>query len=344
MLRTIQNRYSLPRLLSFVSSNNGSAVTASWGALLGTYSRPSQGVNRLTLNSPHFHRLPVLVCSPGAGASLGGYGVLGADPTRSVLDPKALDDGGSAEDEILHSLCLGWLSSTTDIWPKRQIHTVFNQPRYIGLAVTGAASPTISIGKADATVALTGATAGDYTITFNRPFNTVPNAVVTLSGASGGARIESITRSTVRVICGSPAGAAAHKSFNLHVLGSDSMVEQHDLRRAVKATHVKPELIGFHISVAGGTPSLTIGSNDASVVDDGVGQFTVTLGSDYKRDASLRTLIPIATATNRVHLASIDHDSFQLNCTDAAGSAEDPTDVQGIILAYGVADSEYYQG
>ena len=247
MLRTINNRYLLPRLLSFASANSGSAVTASFGALLGTYSRPGAGINRLTLGT-NFHRAPILVCTPGSDGSLGGYGVLGADPTLSVLDPKSLDDGGSAEDAVLHSLCLGWLSDSTDFFPKQQIHTVFSQPRYLGLKITGAASPAVAIGAADATVALTGATAGDYTITFNRPFNQVPNVVATLSGAAGGVRISTVTRSSVRIICGSAAGAAAHKSFHLHVMGSDSLVEQHDLRRAVKATHVKPELIGFHIS------------------------------------------------------------------------------------------------
>jgi hypothetical protein len=324
--------------LSFTSANDGANVTASIGELLGTYSRAAAGVNRLTLSSPVFHRAPVLIASPGSDATLGGYAVLGADPTYQVLDPKTVADDGVAEDAIIHSMCLGWLSDSTDIVRKQQIHTVYSQPRFIGMMITGSASPTMTVGAADATVAMTGATAGDYTITLNRPFNQVPVVVASRSVAAGGVQIGAVTRSTIQVLCGSAAGAAAHGSFNLFVMGSDSLVEQHDLRRAVKATHVGPELMEFHITVTGGTPTLTLGGDYGTVADTGTGVFTVTLTTP-----KARRLIPVCTASNRVFTSSEDTDSFIVNCGDQAGTAEDPTDVQGLILAYGNAD-QYYQG
>lgn len=337
MLRTIQNHYLLPRLLSFQSSNDGADVTPSIGALLGTYSRPGAGINRLTLNAPNFHRRPVMVCTPGSDAALGGYAVLGADTTTQVLDPQLLDASGVADDGILHALTLGWLSGSTDYYQnKQQIHTVFDRPRMIGFRVEGGATPTLSIGSADAVVQLI--TTGDYMIVFNKPFNRVPNVVASLASTAGGIKIQQVSRQLVRVRCTNASGTLTHNDVNLLVMGSDALVEQHDLRRAVKATHVKPELIGLHISVSGGTPSLTIGSEDASVADTGTGVFTVTLGKTFARN-----VIPVATASNRVHTTSEDENSFVLNCTDDGGSAEDPTDVSALVLAYGDAN-EYYQG
>ena len=96
--------------------------------------------------------------------------------------------------------------------------------------------------------------------------------------------------------------------------------------------------MGFISPVAGGTPSITVGSDYGTVTDNGTGDFTFTLST-----AKARALIPVCTANNRVHTDSEDSDSIQILCTDASGSAEDPTDIQGLILAYDDAN-EYYQG
>lgn len=339
MLRTIMNRHTLPRLLAFSSANDGAAVTPSFGRGYGTYTRPAAGVNRLTL-AENFHRAPVLVSALGSDGALGGYPVLGADPTLSVLDPKGLDAAGADDDSILHSLCLGHRSDSTDLYALRQsIRVGLDRPRYIGAKVTGGAAAVYSIGYPDF-LSLTVNGVGDYTLTFRKNFGLTPIVVPTLVGTAGGIKVGTVSNSSVQILTSTAAGAAAHRDFYLHICGTLSTHEHFTKRRALKATHLEPELIGLHISVSGGTPSLSVGGGYGTIADDGVGEFTFTLTTTPEKK---RELIVIGNANNRVHIANSDTNSFEIKCSDAAGTLEDPTDVNLLVLAYGQAD-EFYQG
>jgi len=336
MLRTLQTNYLLPKLIGSTSTNDGVDVTASIGALLGVFGRPGAGLNQLVL-STNFHREPVTVYSPGSTATLGGFASINITPNVAIIRSITSNASGVAEDNTIHMITLGFMSNSTDYVPKQAVHTVYDRPRAMGLKITGGASPTVAIGAMDATVALTGAAAGDYTITFKRPFNRVPVVVACLSGNSGGVKIGTVTRSTVQILCGDISGVAAHRNVHLFVLGSDSLVEQHDLRRNIKVPHRKPEIIPIYVEVTSGVPSISIGSDYGIITDNGVGDYTLTLTK-----ARARTLIPIFSSYYRLHTNAEDTDSVQILVTSAGGSAQDSS-FQGFILAYDDAN-EYYQG
>lgn len=337
MLRTLKHGYLMPELIGFRSDNDGAAVTASFGALLGTYSRPAVGINRLALTKS-FHRAPLCVSTPGAGVTAGSYAVNQAIPAIAQLNPQVLKDAdGLGEDGLIHSLCLGWMSDSTDPAALKQ---AVKCPLYSGRLYTGqfdASAAKFVLGQGGFKSVSAGVTDGDFTFYFRKGFGVTPVVVATLVGANGGIEIAEINREYVRIKTFNVGGTATNIDFNIFIY-STVLLDEHTLTRlSLKTDCRKADLHGFRITVTGGTPTLSIGGDYATVADTGTGVFTVTLTK-----ASAKQLIVLANASNRCYVDSVDTDSFVVNCTDNAGTGEDPTQVD--IFALSTEDSnEYYQ-
>jgi len=337
MLRTIEERHQVPRMLAYRGLHTGGGVTPEFGALHGAYSSAAVGVQRLVLGT-NYHRAPVVVASQD-NTIAGGYPLITSGATITQIDIGAKNHLGAAVDTRMHSIMFGWMSDSTDLVRPQRIRTVLDRPRYLGLEVVGGVSPSLAIGSADASI--TRLSAGRYQITYTTSFGIAPSVVGISKDAALSVEVETASDNVSAIISLNTAGqVATDGNFYLHVMGTDSVTEHARLWRAVKATHLKPRLIPLQISVAAGTPSLSVGGDYGTVTDLGVGNFRVTL-----TDPAFRNLIPVATADDsRTYIENVDTDSFELVHTLADGStANDPGSVNCLALAY-YEGNEYYQG
>lgn len=346
MYNVVKHPYLRGRLLATKSTKASSTFTFGRGQNDAAWAANGTGVHQATLDDVP-SRVPVAVAGIDDDIADGGYAALNADPTKLVVELAGLGAGGSGDDGTLHSFILGHFLEDNTRMPSNSFQRLLtSRPgcALIPFKVQGTSTAQILIGSQDATLVDNGT--GDYTLTLKRGRAGDIVAAGTLIGSAGGIKVVAPSNDTINVQTFDAAGSAADRNFYLFVFVTDT---DQDIGRGfheLVAPHRKPRLECFHLTITGGTPTLTVGDSGTDVTDPNSG-ITDNGAGDYSiayRDGFAREPVVIAIANNRVHVhSSSDKDTLRLLTTDASGSGAEATDVHVLALGWDDAD-EYYQG
>lgn len=355
MLRALKHAFTSPRLLAFKATSAGGACTVNIGQD-DVYSAASSSTGRSYLTLGDVFSRPGIVCGSPGSPSIGASGALliEADPTISLLS-LLTHDGTNPDDGVCFALALGYDSLLTDYHTLRNSsedyigenaknvpHTVkssWNAPRLEIFKITPhATTPVINRGGGKAT--LTRNNAGDYTITFKRPFasDNVVAAACVISASAAGHHIVSTSALSVRVLVNVAGTGSDANPFYVVVKGSDNPQYGARHRRTARISERLPRLIAGHIAYSGGTPSIVCGTGDFTLIDTGTGQVTVIPTQSFAGEPILlgnQDAAGLVTAEPGAAKDGWTYDMF-----NGAGAATDPADLH--FMAFGYDDAVEY--
>lgn len=102
------------------------------------------------------------------------------------------------------------------------------------------------------------------------------------------------------------------------------------LQRSVKADQRNVVMKCFKILDTAGTPTLSVGSTDGSITDNGVGDYTITFASPLDRAMAAHVTPMQANAIAYVHALSAS--AITVKVTEADGSTADDSSVLVTVI------------
>lgn len=296
MLRHISHSFISPRLIAF-RYDGGASITNKLG--IGDFTFTRNGADNLAyldLLSP-FSRNPIVVAAVGTNVADGGYpyiDIATAAPTGKKFYLGTLDASAAADAGTVYGLILGHDNTDTHAHGVRcaKVVTTRHKPRIMGFSLTDAGFVASVGGETQAAIVNSG-TAGENTLTFNTAFasNDVI-AVCSQNALDGSCLVESIGAKTLSLKAFDATGAAADKTVDVIVVGFDTLTDHGGQRQPLFGTMISQRLLGFVVDGTG-TASITIGGDDATLVDNGAGNYTLTFTHEFAR-----TPIVVATGYN----------------------------------------------
>ena len=325
MLRVLRNPFPQARLRAFqVTTTNSPSIAVDVGDDdLSASSRSAAGKVALTLLHKHA-RGPVLVGAPGANIANGGFVCYDTDPTGTVVTLEALGAAGAGDDGTFYGLELGWDydSGSDGLTPQTVRHS-----GNVDILVAGivASDGTFESNLGEMLFSVSKTATGVYALTlkhFTASRNILPVAVVPIASAQKSARVTAVSASGFTVSTFSVAEAAEDNKFAFLVAIPRNPYEALGTQKDVLSTGIEPTISGIRVTAAGGTPAIALGLDDTIVADNGTGNYSIGLDSDFDFPGSF-VAIPIAK-DNRAQLADSPYPgSINIKVFDAAGVAAD---------------------
>lgn len=344
MLRAIKHAFASPRINAFKATSLTGACTVGIGQDdVYSAASASAGKSYLTLRET-FSRAPIVVATPvKAVDNVSGAALIDADPTISLLSLKN-HDGTNPLDGALHAFAIGYDSDDSSYygWGRQNapfsLKSSWNAARFEVFEIEYN-DPTIvvNIGSHRATVTRNGA--GDYTITFKRPFasDNVVVGVSALADVRAQAFVVSASATAVRVFVGIAGTGNDDLGVMVVVKGSDNPQYGYGHHKTARASDRLPRVVAGHISYSTGTPSITKGTGDFTVVDTGTGILTVDFVNPFARSPVVLVSQDIA---GNVVVFDYDVDGLILNAFNNSGVLADPGDLH--FMAFGFDDTNEY--
>ena len=332
MLRSIQLRHPEPRVVAFNLTHTAGAPTLTRGEGDASLTDNGTGDTTLTLKDP-FARTPLMFVTPTVAIGDGSIGNIVSSDNNDVRI-KTSDSAGSGTDGNCHVAAFGFDSSLPGRIKNGKFSLTHNFIAGIlaGFTVDGTGTAAITSGKFQGTLTDNGT--GDYSVALKRKLGQSPIVLATATKATAAvANLVSASNSAVAIKTFDAAGAAVDSAFDFIVIGSSGKDKSGKHRRVIECPQRKPRIELFRITVTAGTPVLTIGSGGASIVDNGVGDYTLTFTQKFAR-------VPLAIANaDSTHIVTT-HPSvksttaLQLNAWTNAGVAVDPGIIDILVLGY----------
>jgi hypothetical protein len=326
MLRTVMTDRFRPRLMAFgYTTASGSPVFSQGDDDLASSTDNGAGDTTLTFLEP-FARVPVAVLSAGSGVATGAFGNINAVSTASAARLLTKNSAGSNADGLCHGLIYGWDSADT-------INTACDvSVKNTGLAprllpITLSAPSTLVEGKY---LASASAVSEVTTLIWARAFQRAP---IIIGCATTLGNTVNITSSSVSgaVVCQYDSdGSATTGGMHLFVLGWDRENRIGRRRMSLKVPQLAPRMLAFNITVTGGTPVIT-GYDGATITDNGVGDFTLTFTKAFLRAP---VVVASSSGSGAVAVTASSTTACTVKCSNAAGSAQDPTTVGVLVVGF----------
>lgn len=352
MLREVRHPHVGLRIIpfSFTLSAGTPTLVAGLGSLAMTDG--GVGVYTLTANRAFMARPGVLITrnqsSLGAAEGMARFDVRGSNSTNAAFRLNALnDDAGAAEDCGINGLIIGTdaqSNQSEDIVPYQKVKCEWDRAVIIGGSVQGSI-PQVDIGKKDFSVTKNGT--GDYTVTFLRPFGS--NPIITVN--SWTACSCKILRDTAGdlsptqcrlLFTNIDSGAAEDAIFNIMVLGTLSTMPQHNVRSVLQNTQRKPRLLYFEVNPSAGTSTISIGGKDATLTDNGAGDFTLTFTTPFARQPVAVAQGMLADTTdNDAIIISQTASAIRIKCCNISGGAGLDGEKVGVLVLGSDDATEY---
>lgn len=323
MLRAINTTRLSTRVIGYqVTTTAGPSISAGiFPDEASSLSRPNAGRCIATLRN-QFSRAPIVLATPGVGASNGSYVHISGDPSITTIDTQLLTEAGAAQEGTHNVLVVGYdqLDSIRRPATVGKVYAGARDPILLGIKFAGA-SGVVSLGKSVCTVVRNGT--GDYSLTFKPGFGQIP---VILPGAEGGSglvcRVSEQGPTSCRVLCHT-IDAVATDPTNVHLLvyGTASYFVRGGRRdKLLQTQNRRARLIAFRVDYTAGTPAIVIGGGDATLTDVGTGVCRITFASPF-----VGAPIVLANAFNAraVNVTSVSATSVDVQIVSAGGSAAD---------------------
>lgn len=340
MLRALKHAFVSPRLLGVKATSASSVCTVNISPDdIASAASASTGKSYLTLGDV-FSRNGCVNCGSPFSVSVGASGALliDADPTYAVQS-FLTHDGTNPDDGAFNAFILGYDSTQTDYLAYGKqlapftVKNAWNAARIELFKVTPhATTPTINIGGGKATLIRNGA--GDYTLTFKRPFSSdnVIAAASVISTTIAHNHIVSCSATAVRVLVGASGSGSDSNAFYVVVQGSDNPQYGARHRKTTRCSDRYPRLVAGQVEWSAGTPSIKTGTGDFTIADTGTGVVTVTFANPFLREPMV--LVNQNKAGNCTVNAAAGVSSIVLNAFNAAGAATDPDDMHFMVFGY----------
>ena len=267
-----------------------------------------------------------MAATAGAGVGAGGFAGIAAAQTSSALVPSFNNAAGTAVDATGDVVCLGFNSSVTTLCMNQRVESTKVRSRVI-FGKMGSTTATVTIGASD--FGITRSSAGVYVVTFKKAFSRTP--VVVCCGVAALASVKAPVISAksatgVTVTCSTEAGAATDSQFYIAVFGQDTRDEQGGRFRYLQNSQRKPRMLGARVLVAG--PTVSVGSEDFTIVKNGPGDFTLTILRPFKREP----IVIGASRSNRFQCYSATASTISINTLAAGGGSADSTSFDIIVI------------
>jgi hypothetical protein len=330
MLRSLKNPH-IGALLSGALVSTTATATVNVGAGdFPTCTRNSAGKTTLTR-----YRAPIrpgiVLAQAYTSIANGGYGTYDTDPASGAVVSEFLDAAGSGDDGLGFVLTLDYLNEFTDRTGS-QLQGVANtcrNARLMGFKVTAAGA--VGVGGTQASMAIASSV---YTATFQRAFGRDCMVWCTpIAAAQKACNVTAVSASACSVATFSAAEAAEDNSFYMLVLGWDAKDEHYGMNKLIQVPQRKPRLEAFRIS-GSGTASIALGSTDASLVDNGTGNYTLIWNRPFVREP---IVIATAKAGRAQCLAAATNTGVAVGSFGATGTAADD-DINVLVLGFDAAD------
>lgn len=339
MLREVKNKHIKPRIVPFEVTTTASTATVDIG--YGDYTATRTGTGAATLTHRQgFSRSGLIFLSNSQAASY--YACYNSATNTSSAFPVAIfTDAGVAAEGNASGFCFGWDSSDLSISKAQRVAATQDAPRIIWGKITGS-SGAVTIGSSDFSCTRTGT--GAYTITFKKAFGKPPCVKVTCSSSGPHRRefISAVTAAGCTVATGNSVPAAADSDFYICAIGTDGRSDSARGRLPLENSQRKPRIVAGQVTMASGTPSISIGratggADLITLVDNGAGDFSVTIADSFIREPAIFT----TTTTQNTQVHSYTAGVVRITTVAANGNN---TDVDGVtnIFIIGSDDAAEY--
>lgn len=330
MLRPLKAPHLLPLLQGWKFTTVVTpAVALNIGSEEGSIARNAAGKVTITPIEP-CSREGVVVCTPGADIAQGAYGCFDTAHAESSFKAELLNAAGTGDDGTGYALSVGFEADEDDRYPFGNYQSVRNSrlsPRLMGFKVLSDNS--LSLGKAQASVAVASSVA---TLTFANAFQ--GDCVVVASPIAATRKAVRVTAATAKLAsieAYDPVGTALEdNSFYALVLGWDNPSIAGVSRRVVEVPQLKPRLEVFRVDGTG-TAAIDFGSTDATLTDNGTGDYTLTWKEPFARE-------PIVIVTGKDNpaqlLAAATSTACQFGCFNKTTHAAVDDEVYVVVLGY----------
>lgn len=309
MLRTLQSPNYRPKLLGARFDTQDEVYQVNPGIFTGAIPTAASGETTLTLAKPFARQCVPFVSSYTGNVADGhvaGIEEVSLATSASQFRVSALQGGGAADPGSMYALIAGWDSPDTSQCLMQAVKTNITRPRLIAMSVDGTGTASITRGSGQATLTDNGT--GNYTLTYTTAFGCAePLVYATCKGVDPNSPVvESSTSTGCEIQIANQAGTATDADFDIVILGNDGtpMDSGVELQRSIQCPWRKPVMLAFTIDVSGGTPSLTIGGEFATITDIGVGNYSIDLKADYQFAATPVVLVCANSNNGRANVSS----------------------------------------
>lgn len=342
MLRDIKSPFLRPRLIPFTVTKS-TAYSLACGTGSVTPVAGSTGVTNLDFSTAFARTQISVVTAMSSDVASGGYAVTNMG-TASRIQVGTFAPAGTGDDGSFSGFTLGYDSPETQRCMRRANSVrSYNDAQRIEAFQVNTASE-ILIGKGRATLTINGT--GDVTITLKQAFSSsAVSATATPVSATGAVcMIHSISASAIRVKCFTTAGVAADKTFNIIIVGSDSISTTRGSGSIVRTSQRKPVLFGYRIAYSSGVPDYSINSGDATLTDAGTGESAFVFRQAFRREPVIvASTIAGAGTTRYSTITGSTSAGFTVLQFDSTPSAADPADNAGFsVVGIGFDDPSEY--
>ncbi len=339
MLRNVINKHIKPRIVPFQLTTTASGATVDIGYSDYTVTRSGTGAGTLT-HRDGFYRNGLIFLSQYTTS--GGYATYNSStPDNDVFPFSILSQAGAGNEGIVDGFTFGWDSPDLSLTLKQSVKSTQVAPRVIWGKITGSTG-TVSINTRD--FGCTRVSTGVYDITFKTAFGKIPTVKVSAISTSGvcAETLSLKTSAGVRVSLATAAQTATDYDFYILAIGSDSRSDGGKGRMPLENTQRKPRIVAAQVTMTGGVPSITIGgatggADFGTLVDNGAGDFSLTITEPFKREPA----IFVTTTTQRAQVHSYAANVIRILTKNAGGTN---TDVNGVtnIFVIGSDDAASY--
>lgn len=331
MLRPIKCDHYLPRVVAGKIINTAGTPSVSAGCQDDVSSVTDNATGDQSVNlSQIFKRKGASVVTSGVGTgSISNITSNTAALCRSILRTEA----GTAVDGTGYWLSVGFdhALSQKSLSPATVVAT-----RHGTILEAGDCGSTGTMGNGKYRFTA-GAVTSTFTLTPTRPFGDTPIVLATARSAT--AKVCNVTSTAVNSIVVDTfdaAGSGSAAAFNFLVLTKTNAIRQGLRRSILQTTQKGGRLVIFEVTYTTGTPAITVGSEDGAIVDNGTGDFSITLTKPFKRHANW------IASPDSSHICT-DNSGTSLSVCNIltfsnAGAAVDPGVVYVIGLGYDYAD------
>lgn len=332
MLRTIQHAHIRPIIRAGqVTTLATPAITLDIGG--GCYSasaRNSAGKATLTKGYPNV-RAGVVIGQAGAAIADGGYFTFNTDPSTGSVVGATVDASGVADDGTFDFMEFSFQNEFTDRTSPLQRVVASSQGMRI-LAVKISSLAAISIGGTQLATATKASSI--YTLTPTNAFARTPLVFATpIATAQKATRVTSKSASSVAIATFSAAEAAQDNDFYALIIGWDRTGDYCRRGAAVQAPFRKPRIEVFRVT-GSGTAAIATGSTDATLVDNGTGDYSLTWTKAFAREP----IVIVSAKAGRAQCKSAASTTGATIVTfDASGAAADD-DFCAVVIGSDVAD------
>jgi len=337
MLRPVRNSQLGLRLIALKVTIDTDAATSSVTSGtddISSITYNAAGDVTLALKNP-FSRVPLGIAAAGETDNKA-HVIKGSGTTLNSIQIQHTSATGTKTDGDVYAIIAGFDSNFTDNLRSRQfdVKTTQTRARLMAFHIDGTGTASLVGGSFDAT--LTDNNTGDYSLTFAKPYNRAPVVVPICLTAALTAAVSASTITGCRILTTDSSGAPTDADIYCLVFGWDSTSISGGLHRPIMSTQRQARLLPMQVNVAGGTPTIGIGSELATIVDNGPGDYTLTYTDKFLRTANFA--MPIATNNVGVGAYAVAKSNLvtALNVTvfNTSGVAVDNSGVDILVLGF----------